>query len=417
MTVKINILRGQNQIGGSIIEVYTETTRVILDVGANMEEKKPNIFVPEILGLFKGKPAYDAVFLSHYHADHMELAEHVLSGIPIYMGKTAFKVKRALEAYRGRTLGFSPKPLKDGAPVTIGDITVRPVLCDHPACESFMFLVSAGGKTILYSADFRATGRADFDAFLSSLPTVDALITEGTNLHWKEDYHEPTEQDLEDLAADTLRKRRGPALIYLSAQNVERIITAYNASQRAGRRFIMDELTAVVAEAAGLSIDGFVLRASHSFKDLGSIVATGLGSRRKAKLKRRRHLSEAFPAVSPRKAFASADFLLCLTPQSLINFRNVARRMSFKDGVFFFSRRESYMLKPAAKAFIALMKKLGAAVPMLHTSGHADADAIDRLVRSVEPSVIIPVHTEKPDWFARYEDECQVIYACHDFEI
>lgn len=417
MTMKINILRGQNQIGGSIIEVHTETTRIILDAGANMEEKKPNIFVPEIRGLFKGKPAYDAVFLSHYHADHMGLAEHVLPGIPIYMGETAFKVKTALEAYRGRTLGFSPKPLTDGVPVTIGDITILPIACDHSACESFMFLVSADGKTILYSADFRATGRVDFDAFLATLPTVDALITEGTNLHWKETYHEPTEQDLEDLAADTLRTRRGPALIYLSAQNVERIITAYNASRRAGRRFIMDELTAVVAEAADLSIDGYVLRASHSFKDLGSIVATGLGGRRKAKLKSKRFLSKAFPAIAPRKAFASADFLLCLTPQSLINFRNVARRMSFRDGVFFFSRRESYMLKPAAAAFIALMKKLGAAVPMLHTSGHADPEAIDRLVRSVEPTVIIPVHTEKPDWFSRYEDECQVIYECHDFEV
>ena len=91
--------------------------------------------------------------------------------------------------------------------------------------------------------------------------------------------------------------------------------------------------------------------------------------------------------------------------------------MSFKDGVFFFGRRETYMLKPAASAFIALMKSLGAEVPTLHTSGHGDAASIDRLIRSVEPSVIIPVHTERPDWFARYEDECQVIYDCSDFEV
>ena len=91
--------------------------------------------------------------------------------------------------------------------------------------------------------------------------------------------------------------------------------------------------------------------------------------------------------------------------------------MSFKDGVFFFGRRETYKLKPAASAFIALMKSLGAEVPMLHTSGHSDVASIDRLIRSVEPSSIIPVHTERPDWFARYEDECQVIYDCSDFEV
>jgi len=419
MTLKINVLRGQGQIGGSIIEVYTETTRVILDAGANMGEKKPNLTVPKIPGLFEGKkPAYDAVFISHYHSDHMGLAEYVLAGIPIYMGETAYNIKRALLAYKGRKTGFSPLFLHDGVPVTIGDVTVTPILCDHSAYGSFMFLVTACGKSILYTSDFRSAGRQDYDAFLAALPTVDALICEGTNLEWDEDHHEPSEQDLEDLAAETMRKRRGPAIIYLSAQNIDRIITAYSAARRAGRRFIMDELTAICAEAAGLEIDGFVLRASRSLAELGDIVATGLGAglRRSAKVKARR-LSDSFPAVSPRKAFASPDFLLCLTPQSLINFRKVARRMSFKDGVFFFGRRKTYMLKPAVSAFIALMKSLGADVPMLHTSGHGDIDAIIRLIRSADPSVIVPIHTEKPDWFSRYEENCQVIYDCHDYEV
>ena len=419
MTLKISILRGQNQVGGSIIEVYTETTRVILDAGANMGEKRPNIRVPKIPGLFEGRPSYDAVFISHYHDDHMGLLEFVLPGIPIYMGRAGYNVKRALSEYKGRALGFSPSFLEDGVPVTIGDITVTPVLCDHSAFESFMFLVEACGKTILYSADFRATGRPDFESLLDSLPSVDALICEGTNLDWDEDYCEPDEQELENLAAEKMRTHRGPAIVYLSAQNVDRIITAYNAARRAGRRFIMDELTAVAAEAAGLDLDGYVLRASRSFKDLGDIVATGLTTQRRhsAKVKAQRNLSSSFPAVSPRKAFSSPDFLLCLTPQSLINFRKVAQRMKFRDGVFFFGRRESYMLKPAAAAFLSLMKSLGADCPMLHTSGHGDAVSIDRLIRTVNPTVLIPVHTERPDWFSRYEEYCQVVYDCHDFEV
>ena len=104
MTLKINVLRGQGQIGGSIIEVYTETTRIILDAGANMDEKRASISVPKIPGLFEGTPAYDAVFISHYHSDHMGLAEHVLDGIPIYMGKSAYMVKRPLDAYKAQTL-------------------------------------------------------------------------------------------------------------------------------------------------------------------------------------------------------------------------------------------------------------------------------------------------------------------------
>ena len=412
MTLKINIIRGQNQIGGSIIEVYTEQSRIILDAGANMGESKLRTFVPDVDGLFEGKPAYDAVFVSHYHSDHMGLLKYVVPGIPIYMGRDAYNIARAMSEYKGKKLDFSPTLMDAGVPVTVGDITLTPVLCDHSAYGTFMFLIRACGKTVLYSADFRSTGRMDFSALLEELPEVDVLITEGTTLSRGLDFHEPREQELEDFAVETLAGRKGPALVYLSAQNVDRIVTAYNAARRSSRRFIMDELTALIAETAGLKIDGSVLRASHSLADLGEIVATSVGG---GLSKHRR--ATVFPAVSERKAFASNDFMLCLTPQSLINFQKVLHRTSFKDGVLFLARRETEILKPAASAFISFMKSIGAEVPVLHTSGHADSGTIDRLIRDVRPSVIIPVHTELAEWFARYEDECIVIYDCKDYEV
>lgn len=38
-----------------------------------------------------------------------------------------------------------------------------------------------------------------------------------------------------------------------------------------------------------------------------------------------------------------------------------------------------------------------------HASGHASHDDIVRMVNEVDPDVIIPVHTERPDWFKRFE--------------
>ena len=422
MTLKINILRGQNQIGGSIIEIYTESTRIIIDAGANLGEGLLHTYVPKVPGLFSGKPAYDAVFVSHYHSDHMGLLKYVVDGIPIYMGHATYDIALAMSEYKGRTLDFTPTFIDAGVPVTVGDIAVTPVLCDHSAFGTFMFLIKSSGKTVLYSADFRSTGRMDFSALLEELPEVDALIVEGTTLSRGLDFHEPSEQELEDFAVETMERHKGPTLVYLSAQNVDRIVTAYNAACRTGRRFIMDELTALVAETAGLKIDGSVLRASHSLADLGEVVATsagGIASHGKSKggLFGEHRRATVFPAVSERKAFASPDFMLCITPQSLINFRKVAHRSSFKDGVLFIARRETEILKPAASAFISFMKSIGAEVPVLHTSGHANSGTIDRLIRDVRPSVIIPVHTEKADWFAQYEDECLVVYDCRNYEL
>ena len=420
MTLRINILRGQDQIGGSIIEVYTENTRIILDAGANLGEGRLHAFVPKIPGLFSGKPSRDAVFVSHYHSDHMGLLKYVLPGIPIYMGRDAYNIAKAMTEYKGRTLDCTPTFMDAGVPVVVGDISLTPVLCDHSAYGSFMFLIRACGKTVLYSADFRSTGRMDFSALLEELPEVDALITEGTTLSRGPDFHEPAEQELEDFAVETLKGHKGPALVYLSAQNIDRIVTAYYAARRTGRRFVMDELTAVAAEAAGVKIKGSVLRASHSLADLGEIVATGaggIGARGKGSLFGEHRRAKKFPAVSERKAFSSPDFMLCVTPQSLINIRKVAHRSSFKDSVLFIARRETEILKPAASAFISFMKSIGAEVPVLHTSGHADSNTIDRLIRDVRPSAIIPVHTENAAWFTRYEDECQVIYDCQGYEV
>jgi len=38
------------------------------------------------------------------------------------------------------------------------------------------------------------------------------------------------------------------------------------------------------------------------------------------------------------------------------------------------------------------------AVP-LHASGHAPGPALAQLVRTVHPRVLVPIHTEKPEWW------------------
>ena len=55
------------------------------------------------------------------------------------------------------------------------------------------------------------------------------------------------------------------------------------------------------------------------------------------------------------------------------------------------------------KEFISFMEKLGVKMHILHTSGHADVNAINALVESARPQYIIPVHTENPDWYTKYD--------------
>ena len=108
--MEINIIRGQNQIGGSIIEISSKNAKIILDIGSNLDDKK--IIVPEIDGLFKGKAKYDGVLISHYHGDHIGLATKILPEIPIYMGEKSYEIHKVSNEYIGKEYLKEPKTFK-----------------------------------------------------------------------------------------------------------------------------------------------------------------------------------------------------------------------------------------------------------------------------------------------------------------
>ena len=59
--MKIHIHRGQNQIDGNIIEIATDTTKILLDVGLELNDND-NSSLPSIQGLFD-YAGYDAIFI------------------------------------------------------------------------------------------------------------------------------------------------------------------------------------------------------------------------------------------------------------------------------------------------------------------------------------------------------------------
>ncbi len=133
--MKINIIRGQNQIGGNIIEISTETTKILLDIGLELDEEK-NKQLPLIAGLFNYK-GFDGVIISHYHSDHMGLAYKIHKDIPIYIGEASYKIIKASDGYK-REETFTPAGfLEHRTPIEIGDLKITPFLIDHSAFDKY----------------------------------------------------------------------------------------------------------------------------------------------------------------------------------------------------------------------------------------------------------------------------------------
>ena len=377
--MKVIVHRGQNQIGGNIIEITTAKTRILLDAGNELD--KDEVTLPAIEGLFDN-PSFDAVFISHYHGDHLGLAYYIDNSIPLYIGEASYRIVRAADDYKGIN-SISPDGfLRHLQPIGVGDITVTPFLCDHSAFDSYMFLCEAEGEKILYTGDFRSNGRKSFQRLLQVLPDkVDKLICEGTTLS-REAAVPVRESDLENLAVTEFKKATGPIFVLQSTTNIDRIVTMYRAAKRSGRVFLQEIYMAEVTSAIGGSIP------NPGFSDVYAFL---IDSKWYDTLVKYRRMG--------MKRMAQTPFVMCVRSSMLQYLRGLNKLMSFENGLLVYSMWNGYKQQPAMKRFIETCEGMGLKTINLHTSGHADPDTILALISKVNPTEIIPVHTENAAWF------------------
>lgn len=380
-SMNVIVHRGQNQIGGNIIEISTEKMRILLDVGLELDQEE--LEFPQIDGLFED-PAFDAVFISHYHGDHLGLAYYIDHQIPLYIGESSYKIVKKADDYKGIQSITPAGFLHHLKPIVIGEVTVTPYLCDHSAFDSYMLLCEADGEKILYTGDFRSNGRKSYERLLQTLPDkVDKLICEGTTLS-RQAKRTLTEKDLEERAVELFRNISGPIFVLQSSTNIDRIVTMYRAAKRSGRIFLQELYMAEITAAIGGSIP------NPSFSDVYAFI---INPKRYDLLVKHQRMGKARMAKTP--------FVMCVRSSMLRYLKGLAEMISFEDGLLVYSMWEGYQKQEQMQEFLDACEKMGLKVVTLHTSGHADAETIKKLIKKVQPNEIIPVHTEAAEWFEK----------------
>lgn len=219
--VKIKVHRGLNQIGGCITEIWTDTSRVFIDMGQNLpgnaEPTTPEDDEKMVKELFaQNKKEYEAVFYTHGHEDHIGLFMYVPDDVPQYMSagtkeiiftkyelvaeshKKSWKKadieltkeyyeeivkedKQRIEKLKGFKTWERPVKRQKPEAISIGDIKITPFYSNHSIFDASMFLIEADGKRIWHTGDFRNNGfSGNLFAMLRTYATnIDTLIIEG----------------------------------------------------------------------------------------------------------------------------------------------------------------------------------------------------------------------------------------------
>lgn len=405
--MKIIIHRGFRQIGGNIIEISTEKTHLLVDAGIELNGNQHPINLKQIMDHVH----FDAVLISHYHADHIELLNQLDDPPPIYIGEKAYRVYSKAKAYIGEPIGFTPfNYLKNEALFQIGDICITPYLADHSALDSYSLLFESDGKTVLYTGDFRGNGRKSFDRYIRSLPIkVNAVICEGTTLG-REHVRNIRESELVSMMYETIKSCNNQAFIMLSAMNIDRIVTAYKAAKMSGRIFLQDIYTAsLTSECQDIHIPNPV-----SFDDVFAFTCSTLPE--KAYLSARQCYGNKFIG---REQIAIQKYLMCIRSSKAMLFylKKLNEKTPLYGSVLIYSMWEGYKQQPEMQRFLNEISQLGIRICPVHTSGHADVHDIRMLINKINPGVIIPIHTENENWFVHEYGRRCIIHTSEICEV
>lgn len=381
-----------NKIGGTIAEICTKKSRIIIDMGADLPEyDNPNKkqAIPQIEGVTFGASRCDGVFITHYHGDHVGLYSKVLKGIQIYSGKATKEMllvkEKQLEAAKliekGSALLIERfDTFNIGVKKSYGDIKITPFLVDHSAFDAYMFLVEAEGKKILYTGDFRMhgfRGKGVIPMLEKYVGSVDLIITEGTM--FSRSNNEPqTEKELSDHLIKVISDHKYVFLL-CSSTNIDRIAGASSAVAQAGRILVVDEFQKKMLDVVEKNSNNCEL---YKFQ--------------KIFMYKNKYTDESQKKVDDfmkRKGFCMLVRANGASSEGGNKFIRVINK--YKDAVILYSMWSGYKTKDKeVKVFIR--KCNGRKVIELHTSGHASIKAIKEVCELVKKknTVIMPVHTE-----------------------
>ena len=369
--MNIIIHRGTHQIGGSAIEISTVSTRIMLDFGneLSLDEKYTPINLA-IDGVTKGKPDCDGIVISHYHMDHLGQLTSALSEIPIYMGELSKEIALIGAEHQDRDLSLrllGANTFRGGEAFSIGDIHIRPLVIDHSAADSYMFVIEAEGKRVLYTGDFRMHGLRHhvLDKLVNTyIGEVDVLITEGTSLSRDADDCISEATVLDDISSYIQDGKY--AFVMCSSTNIDRIMGIW-------QNMPTDKV---------LICDAYQKR----------ILDTMVNNVYYESSLYRRHDSPLVLDKGKYPKYYMDNGFVCLV-RATENHISHIKEFPKDDVRIIYSMWTGYIEENL------VLKNLLDTYPsyICHASGHVSKDDLIKFIELVNPDAIIPVHTDNPE--------------------
>ena len=434
--MRITIHRGTHEIGGNCIELATDHSRIILDVGMPLfnEDREPHDsaalrrqsseqlrksgVLPNVPGLFdETGPRPDAILLSHAHEDHMGLLRHSPEEVPIYASVGTSKMMLAGAKFAGQPSLPSDRhrELQSGTTAQIGDFTVTAFPVDHSIYGAQAFLIEADGKSVLYSGDLRMHGRKPgmHRSLIEAVKnrSIDVLLMEGTHIGHP-DHRGSNEYELEDKITAHIESAPSLVLASFSPQHVDRLVGFFRATKKSNRIFIADAYTAYVMY---LIASETPVPRPESTKEVKVFFPKFFEENY-----RKKQLEKHFLLMSPARI--GMEEIRSNPSRYVMLFRPSMLDSDFggnlPDGSrCLYSRWSGYLDRPDWQVVEEALAKANGDLIEAHTSGHIFYSDLVDLVRQINAKLVIPIHTFGPEKFGTFTPNVKLLTDGETMEV
>lgn len=329
---------------------------------------------------------------------------------------------------RGRSL--DSKPLKLGSS-KVGHIQYKAFFVDHSIFGASAYAFQTSSGWVVYTGDFRQHGQnQEFTKqFIQEAAKLSprALIIEGTHLNQK---RSKTESTVLENCLKEVKKVKGKLVIAdFAARNFERLLTFLEIAKVTGRKLVI------------LAKDAYLLKAMRlvdaSLPDVLKVDSLRI-------LEEYRSSPGAWEKHVVKKEYQDkyvttkevdknqGDYILSLSFWSIKQMLDIQPE---PGSIYLYSTSEAFTeeqevdtlrlwnwitklrLKPIGFTIpeeFNLQSKSSNPAPVFdknyHSSGHISGEEILKVIRRIQPHIVIPVHTEKPEFFQdKLGNEIEVI--------
>jgi ribonuclease J len=425
------IHRGKKDIGVSCVEVWIDSTRIVIGLGIPFVNPDGTLFdvrndekrstdelirdsiLPDIPSLYQDG-SNTKILIPHAHQDHYLFLSRINPSCHVWLGFSTLLLIELTSSFTGKELTIqNAHHIKHEKNCKIGDIRVTPYLMEESVIDNYSFLIESGGKTLFFSGDYGMRGEKNiFDWFCKYFnKDVDYLLLDGSAIE-RNDKSFRTESELKEEFIKIFNETKGITLVCASIYNIDRLITIYLACQKTKKIFLIDFNTANILTTLNKKTKtrNIPFPSNQAFREIGVYYPEYLTNQM---IKSWKGEETAYPVkymnVDDKRADLDLKIML-VSPSIQTELEQYLNENEYNDGCFIYSMDERYKNQMGAtKDFIDFIKSKGMPIRDIHCSGHADLSGLKRMIEAVKPKNIIPIHNFEGDSYAELFEGTNVV--------